>query len=232
LRYFAEGCLIIGVFGYFFYRAIWAIFFLSPLMIFYIKNKKKTLCRNRKSKLAVQFKDTLNSVNGSIQAGYSLENAFCEAYRDMSEYHGMESVIAKELLAIKKGLHNNQILEDLLDDLAQRSGSSDISDFAAVLRVGKSSGGYINTIFENTISVIEEKIVVQQEIQTLISAKRMETGIMCIIPFFIIFYVDITSKGYFDVMYTTMAGRVIMTICLGVYLIAYYLAQKIMQIEV
>lgn len=232
LRYFTEGFVVIGIFGYFFYRSVWAVILLSPGIFLYIKNKKKSLCRNRKNELFFQFKDALNSVNASLQAGYSLENAFCEAYREMSEYHGSESVIAKELHGIKKGIQNNLTVEDLLDELAERSGLSDISDFAGVLRVGKISGGTINTIFENSITVIEEKITVQQEILTLISAKRLETLIMCIIPFFIIFYVDITSKGYFEVMYTSAAGRIIMSICMGVYIAAYLLAQKIMEIEV
>lgn len=232
LRYLAEGCLVVAVFAYFFYRSIWAVCLLIPGVVLYMKKKKADLCKNRKDQLALQFKDALHSVNGSLQAGYSLENAFCEAYRDMTEYHGAESVIAKELLGIKTGLRNNQILEDMIEDLAERSGIEDIYDFAGVLRIGKSSGGNLNTVFENSIVVIEEKITVKQEILTLISSKRLEAGIMCIIPFFIIFYVDITSKGYFEVMYTTAGGRVIMTICLFVYLAAYYLSQKIMEIEV
>lgn len=232
LRYFGEGCLIAGMFSYFFYRNIIMFFCLSPVVFFYIKNKKESLCKRRKNELSIQFKDMLHSVNGSLQAGYSLENAFCEAYRDMTEYHGLESIIAKELYVIRSGIKNNQILEELIDDMAERSGIEDIYDFAGVLRIGKSSGGNLNAVFENSIAVIEEKISVKQEIITLISAKKLEASIMCIIPFFIIFYVDITSKGYFDAMYNSMAGRIIMTICLVVYLTAYRMSQKITEIEV
>lgn len=232
IRYFSEGCLVIGILGYFFYRNIFAVCLLSPGVILYMRNKKEELCRKRKSQLAVQFKDALHSVNGSLQAGYSLENAFCEACKDMTEYHGADSVIARELSGIKTGIRNNQVLENLIEDLAERSGMEDIHDFAGVLRIGKSSGGNLNAVFENSIAVIEEKLTVKQEIATLISSKKLESLIMCIIPFFIIFYVDITSKGYFDVMYTSAAGRVIMTICLVVYLTAYRLSQKIMEIEV
>lgn len=231
-RYFAEGCLVIGLLGYFFYRNILAVCLLSPGVFLYIKKKKEDLCRKQKSQLSIQFKDALHSVNGSLQAGYSLENAFCEAYRDMVEYHGGNSVIAKELSGIRAGIRNNQLIEDLLEDLAERSGIEDIYDFAGVLRIGKRSGGNLNTVFENSITVIEEKLLVKQEILTLISSKRLESSIMCIIPFFIIFYVDITSKGYFDMMYGSIAGRIIMTICLVVYLTAYRLSQKIMEIEV
>ena len=232
LRYLAEGCLVIGILAYFFYRHIFAVCVMSPGIVFYMRNKKEELCRKRKSELAIQFKDALHSVNGSLQAGYSLENAFSEAYKDMAEYHGAESLIAKELFLIKTGIRNNQVLEDLVEDLAGRSGNEDIYDFAGVLRIGKSSGGNLNELFENSIAVIEEKVTVKQEIATLISSKRLESMIMCIIPFFIIFYVDITSKGYFDAMYNSLAGRIIMTICLFVYLAAYRMSQKIMEIGV
>ena len=232
LRYVSEAVLVIGVFAYFFYRNLVAVCFLSPGVVLYMRAKKESLSKKRKEQLAIQFKDALHSVNGSLQAGYSLENAFCEAYTDMVEYHGGSSVIAKELAIIRTGIRNNRLLEDLLEDLAQRSGIEDIHDFAGILRIGKRSGGNLNTVFENSISVIEEKLTVKQEIITLISSKRLEAGIMCIIPFFIIFYVDITSKGYFDVMYSSAAGRVIMTICFIVYLLAYHMSQKIMEIEV
>ena len=232
LRYFGEGCLIAGMFSYFFYRSIIMFFLLSPVVVFYIKNKKESLCRKRKTRLSMQFKDMLHSVSGSLQAGYSLENAFFEAYKDMTEYHGFESIIAKELYVIRSGIRNNQVLEELIEDLAERSGIEDIYDFAGVLRIGKSSGGNLNAVIENSIAVIEEKISVKQEIVTLISAKKLESSIMCIIPFFIIFYVDITSRGYFDAMYHSMAGRIIMTICLVVYLAAYRMSQKITEIEV
>ena len=232
LRYFAEGCFVVGGLAYFFYRNIFAALLLSPGIFLYMRNKKENLCKRRKSQLSIQFKDVLHSVNSSIQAGYSLENAFSEAYKDMTEYHGTDSMIARELSTIKTGIRNNQLLEDLIEDLAQRSGIEDIYDFAGVLRIGKSSGGNLNTVFENSIAVIEEKVTVKQEITTLISAKRLESLIMCIIPFFIIFYVDITSKGYFDAMYSGVAGRIIMTICLAVYLAAYRMSQKIMEIEV
>lgn len=232
LRYSLEGALVVAVISYFFYRSFLSAVLLSPVMILYIKEKRKSLCRRRKMELSIQFKDALQSIDGSFQAGYSIENAFSEAYRDMVEYHGAESVIAKELFAIKAGIRNNRSVEELVEDLGDRSGVEDICDFAGILRIGKQSGGNLHTLFENSITVIEEKLTVRQEIQTIISSKRLEANIMCIIPFFIILYVDITSKGYFDALYTTTAGKILMSLCLVVYLFAFRLSRKIMEIEV
>ena len=108
----------------------------------------------------------------------------------------------------------------------------DIQDFAGVLRVGKQTGGNLPVLFENSMLVIEEKISVKQEILTLISAKRLESRIMSVIPFVIIFYVDTTSKGYFDVLYTGVAGKILMTACLGVYIFAVWMSGRIMDIEI
>lgn len=231
-RYTLEGILLVGVISYFFYRSVWAVCVLSPFIAFYLLEKKKALCKKRKQDLNMQFKDVLKSINGSLQAGYSMENAFAEAYRDMAEYHGPESIIARELLGIKAGIRNNQPIENLVEDMGSRSGIEDIQDFAAILRVGKQTGGNIHTLFENSMMVIEEKISVKQEIQTLISAKKLESRIMSVIPFAIILYIDLTSKGYFDALYTSVAGRILMTICLGVYGAAVWLSQRIMEIEV
>lgn len=232
VRYVLEGFLLVAVFSYFFYRSIIIAFLLSPLILFYLKKKKKELCKRRKQDLNIQFKDALKSINGSLQAGYSIENAFLEAYRDMVEYHGSESIIAKELMGIKAGIRNNIAVEELVEDMGSRSGVEDIQDFAGILRVGKQTGGNLHAVFENSMLVIEEKITVRQEIQTLISAKRLESRIMCVIPFCIIFYIDMTSKGYFDALYADVAGRIIMTICLIIYIFAVRMMGKIMNIEV
>ena len=232
VRYVLEGIGLVGLIAYFFYRSILAFLFLSPLIFLYVREKRILLNKKRKEDLNVQFKDALKSISGSLQAGYSMENAFLEAYRDMTEYHGPDSVIAKELFGIKVGIRNNQAIEDLVEDMGNRSGLEDILDFAGILRVGKQTGGNINVLFENCMMVIEEKINVKQEILTLISAKRLESRIMSIIPFFIILYVDMTSEGYFNALYAGIAGRILMTICLMVYLVAIRLSQRIMEIKV
>lgn len=232
IRYIGEGCVIVGLIGYFFYRSVKAAVLFSPMILLYVKKKKKDLCRKRRQDLGVQFKDALKSVTGSLQAGYSIENAFAEAYQDMVEYHGKESIIAKELSLIRMGIRNNVPVEDLVEDMGNRSGVEDIQNFAGILRVGKQSGGNLHTLFENTMMVIEEKISLKQEIQTLISAKKLEARIMSVIPFGIILYVDLTSKGYFDALYADIAGRMLMSVCLAVYIAAIGMMEKIMNIEV
>lgn len=232
ILYGTESVLLVVLFGYFFYRSIFIILLSMPLVIILLSFKKRELASKRRMSLQMQFKDVLVSVNSSIKAGYSLENAFCESYKDIVMFYGESSPISKEIKNISNGLSNGQNLTSLLYDLGKRSKVSDIRDFAEVLSIGKQTGGNIGEILDSYIRVAEEKTSVLEEIETIISAKKYEQKIMNGIPFFIIFYIELTSKGFFNCLYENIAGRIIMTICLGVYLLSIYLSSKITRIDI
>ena len=146
--------------------------------------------------------------------------------------YGKESHICKELNYIAKGLDNNIVLEKLLYDFAMRSHIQDIIQFADVFMIAKRSGGNMTEILSETADTIEQKISVDKEIQVLVSSKKMEQKIMNVIPFIIIFYIELTSKGFFNSLYHNLIGVVVMTVCLAVYLAAIMISGKLVEIEV
>ncbi len=232
LLYLLEGSLFVAMIGYFFYQSWIACACLSPVLLFFFREKKKELAGKRRQELSVQFKDLILSLSANQRAGYSIENAFREAYRDMEMLYGLKSPICQEVRHIILGLENNVVLEKLLYSLGVRSSQQDIMQFADVFLIAKRSGGNMTDILEKTAAVIEQKIETDKEIQLMISAKKMEQKIMNMVPFLIIFYIGTTSKGFFDVLYHNLIGIVIMTICLGFYGAAYLLSKRIVEIEV
>ena len=131
---------------------------------------------------------------------------------------------------IKKGLSNGDTLEHLLTDLGSRCPESALEDFADIYSIACKSGGGWTEVIVKIVSGINQRMEVKQEIETLIHGKKMESKIMCIIPFFILFYMNITSRGYFDVLYHNLAGIIIMTICLGIYIFAFFMSEKITEL--
>lgn len=232
LLYSAEAIMIVAVIGYFFYRSVLACMLLSPISVIFLKEKKKELAKTRRQELNVQFKDAVLSVSANQKAGYSVENAFREAYREMVMLHGSESCICREISHIAKGLDNNITLEKLLYDFGVRSHVPDIMQFADVFMIAKRSGGNMTEILSETADTIEQKIAVDKEIQVLVSAKKMEQKIMNMVPFLIIIYIGMTSKGFFDVLYHNLTGILIMTVCLIVYLTAFMISKRLVEIEV
>ena len=232
LLYISEGMLLIAIVGYFFYRSWIACLCLAPMLFIFLKEKKKDLAGKRRQELGIEFKDMILAVSANQKAGYSIENAFRESYRDMEMLYGAEAVICLEMRYIIAGLDNNVVLEKLIYNLGQRSNLPDIIQFADVFYIAKRSGGNMTDILAKTAAVIEQKTETDKEIQVMISARKMEQKIMNMVPFLIIFYVSSTSRGFFDVLYHNVIGITIMTVCLGFYMAAYLLSRRFVEIEV
>lgn len=223
-------CIIV-VLAYLFYKNYFAILFLSPISIIIWKYEKSKKLEFKKRELALQFKDCIQSVNTNLRAGYSIENAFLESIKDVCLLHGEESDMAKELLRMQQALKNRISLETILLSLGKRSGIPDIIQFSEVFSIAKRSGGNIADIFSSTIKVMNEKMETDREIQVILSAKKMEQKVMNMIPFMIIIYISLTSPGFFNAMYHNTMGVIVMTICLGVYFLAFYLSSRIVNIS-
>ncbi|MCH4192520.1 MAG: hypothetical protein LKF52_09445 [Butyrivibrio sp.] len=223
---------MIILFGQFFYRSWIATAILTPLFFpFYLSFKKKKEKRNC-HELGNQFRDAILSVSASQKAGYSIENAFIAARKDMIQLHGKNSVIDRELLKITKGLANNIVLEKMLYELGERSRNADIREFAQVFAVAKRSGGNMTETMAGTIELIGKRMEVENEIEVLISARRMEARIMEAVPFGIVFYIELTNRGFFAPLYHNPAGIFLMTVCMTAYIAAYLMTERIIEIEV
>ena len=77
-----------------------------------------------------------------------------------------------------------------------------------------------------------QKAEVMQEIEVLMSAKRMEMNIMNLVPFGILAYVGFTSPEFLKPLYGNLLGAGIMTSCLAGYVCACRIAKKIVDIQV
>ena len=86
-------------------------------------------------------------------------------------------------------------------------------------------------ILEKTADQIRDRIDIENEIRILLGSRRMEQRIMDAVPFLIIAYIGTVSRGFFDVLYHNAAGILFMTVCLAVYLAAFLLSEKILQIR-
>lgn len=221
------GCVLL--LSCYFYRSIWAVLPMCILGALCWKSDERQKIQKRKQELLLQFCDMIRSVEASMKAGYSVENAFLESYGDMRMMHGRESMICRELLLIRRGLEMNQTLEMLLEDLGKRSGLELIREFAVILTIAKRNGGNIAQVTAATARQIQQQTEVREEILIQTAERRMERNIMSMMPFAILTYIGISNRGYFDVLYHNLQGVLIMSGCLALYLIAVFLSERILE---
>ncbi|PPK75511.1 tight adherence protein B [Lacrimispora xylanisolvens] len=232
LFYSGQGILIAALFSYIFYRSLVVFLIFIPFGIIVPLTKRKELKNRQLQQLNLEFKEGILLLSSFLSAGYSVENSVISASVELSVLYGKEGLITKEFRFIERQIHMNRSVEQAFLEFALRSGLDDVKNFAEVFSTAKRSGGELVSIISHTADVIRDKVQVRQEILTMTASKQFELKIMNLIPFFIVIYIDFTSPGFFQIMYTTGAGRILMTICMILYMIAYQTAKRIMEIEI
>ncbi len=231
-KYVVCGVVVVMATAYIFYDNIWLSVLMSPYVYFYVKERKKEVKQEEKRRLTVQFKDAMQSVSFALNVGYSIENAFREAVKELTPLYGEGSRIVIEFKSMIRRVEHNSNIEDVLMEFAENSSVDDIIYFAEVFQYAKRSGGDLIQIIKNTASAISDKIEVESEIQTVISGKKLEQRVMCVMPYGIILYLRLASPQFIVPLYGSPVGIIVMTVCLIIYLGANYMAKKIVNISV
>ena len=229
------GCMGISacaVVAYTFYRSFMAFLIMMPAGLLFPLYKKRDLKQERTRQLGLQFKEGILVLASYLGAGYSLENGLAMCTGELEGISGKQGMITEEFAILASGVRMNRPVELLLMELGARSGLEDVEHFAQVFAAARRSGGELVGIINYTAGIIRDKVQVQEEIHTMTASREFEQKIMNGIPFLIVLYIDLTSPGFFRVMYETMMGRAVMTICLAVYLGAWLLSKRILEIEV
>lgn len=225
-------CMLIMTAAYVFYDSVWAFAALLPAVFVFFRFVKRDLIVKRKDMLKIQFRDMIDSVASALRAGYSVENAFYESRKDMMRLHGRDSYIVRELDQFFSKLDNGVPLENILNDFAGRTQIEDISDFSEIFVLAKRNGGDFNGIIGKTVKIMKEKDETEKEISVILSGRRYEQRVMCIIPIGIIIYLRITSREFLSVLYHNVPGMIVMTACLAIYAASYLISRKLIDIRV
>ena len=220
---------IVSLVSYLFYHSLLAMVLVIPFYPVFLRMKAQVLLQKQKSMLQEQFKEAICALATALGAGYSIENAWKEARKEVEKLFGEHALIVQELNHMLAHLEMNVSLEELLSDFALRSGLEDVGSFCQVFLFAKRSGGDFIGIIRATADRIGKKIEQQRQLAADLAARQLESRIMNVVPLVILLYLNLTSPGYFDVLYGNLSGICIMSVCLLIYLIAYALSERMMQ---
>ena len=130
---------------------------------------------------------------------------------------------------MERKLSLDYTVEALWEDFAIRSNVKEIQSFARIIEIVKRTGGQLHKVMETSANQIRDNIQVENEIAVMLQGKKMEHIVMTIMPLVILIHVDISASEMIASLYTTILGRIVMTICLIVYLFSYWLGQYFVQ---
>ncbi|MGN0480838.1 MAG: type II secretion system F family protein [Lachnospiraceae bacterium] len=197
----------------------------------YLPMKNKSLLKKRNMELSRQFKDMLDGLTASLNAGNNVNDAFVAAYYDLKVQYDEGAYILKELEVLIAGINNNVAIEDVLADFGERSNNDDIRSFANVFRISYRKGGNIKDIIRNTQNILSDKMNIHEDIETIAASNNMEQYIMIVMPILIVGMIKLSSPD-FAANFATSTGIVSTTIGVIIYVIAYKIGKSILEIKI
>lgn len=180
--------------------------------------------------LLLQFKDLLESLAASYSAGQNTMGAFREAKGDMVSVYGEDADIAAEVELILEGMNNNLQVEELLFNFAARSGLSDVESFANVFEVANRQGSNLKQIIADSREIINDKIEIEMEIETMLQANKNELNVMILMPLVIVPMLG--GLGASTIAANTPVNVGIKLVCIAIFAGAYLAGRKLTDITI
>ena len=225
---FAAGFLILFVFYGFVIISIAGGLILGSVNIFVSMHNS---IKKRTVRLRLQFFDMLEAMSVAMKAGNPMLISLQSAREDLTLIYPENSDIITELDIIIGKFNNAVPLSESFSDLAERSGLEDIAGFASIYATIEGKSSRADEIVRETQQIIADKMEIEMEIDTLMTAAKSEVNIMLMMPLVILGVIGYAGAGFMDAIYTTAAGRIVSTIGLIVFIISYIMAKKFSRIS-
>lgn len=186
----------------------------------------------RLRKLRTQFFDLLEAMSVAMRAGNPVLKALESARDNLVLIHSENSDIVTELDILVSRFHNAVPLSQGFSDFAERSGLEDVASFASIYATIEGKSSRADEIVRETQQIIADKMEIEMEIDTLMTAAKSEVNIMLFMPLVILLVIGYAGAGFMDAIYTEPLGRVVATGGLIVFLISFIMARKFSSVEI
>lgn len=223
--------LLILVFLFYHSAAAYLILFI-PGNLLYLRQWQSSMFRQKEQAFQIQFRDAMQALADALKVGYAVENAVQEAWKSLGMLYSKDCRICREFRHMVNELQMNRPVEQVLEEMADRTEQEDVAALTTVLVTAKKNGGDLVQILRQTIRQLCDKVEVRREIEVLCASRRLEFRVMCCIPAGMIAYMKLSFPEFMSVLYGNAFGVIFMSACLGVYAVAYVLGEKLTEIRV
>lgn len=197
--------------------SMWVFFDFSPASLgvlcfvpFELWRAKKERKQERIWKLNLAFKDALLYLKNAIAAGYSPEGGMAETVKGLEQLYHQDHRICREFRQMLAELSVGSTIEEVWFRFGERSKSEDIRGFAEIFSVVKRTGGDLGRVLKQSGDIIQGKLELQRELQTMIAAKKTEFYLMYVLLYAVLIYLKVFAPAMSEALYQTAFGTGVM----------------------
>lgn len=227
-----QGAFFVLICAWLFYDSLYAVLPLSPLLWLWHRERTAIRAQKEEENFKKMFREWILLLSSSLSVGYSVENAIGQSYRELCLMFPGGGTMLEELKSMLAEAENNQSPEVLLEAFARRHPIEEVQSFVEVFCTARVSGGSLNGIIRNTAAQMAEIMDTRREIATLLASKVYEQRIMTVMPIAVLLYLRLGSREFLEGLYHNVAGILVATVCLIVYLSAYLIGKRMVQFEI
>jgi tight adherence protein B len=210
------GFLVFGVLG--FLIGLIAPALLTPLVLSAMRDR-------RQAKFGDQLGDTLVLLSSSLRAGYGLLQAIDAVARES------DAPMSTEFGRVVTETRLGRDLNDALNDVAQRMGSSDFEWVVEAMQIHRDVGGDLTEVLDHVGETIRARIRIHRQVSALSAEGKISAIVLLILPFGVGLFVAISSPDYISALFDTTAGNNMLLVSLALLVVGGLWLRKIVRPE-
>jgi tight adherence protein B len=179
----------------------------------------------RISRFERQFVESLGIAARALRAGHPLVGAFQSIATEIPEPVG--AIFAEICQGQALGLQ----LRDSLRQVADKTGNPDLKLFATAVSIQMTTGGNLADVMDGLASVVRTRTRLNRRIRVLTASTRMNRNTLLAVPVFLFVFMNVTSPDYIEVMYTSVAGRIMLATAITGMLLGAWIMGRISRLK-
>lgn len=223
ISFYGLGFAMLVLLTWLFYANIWPGLIFSPILFFLENIVAEEVDQRKKQRWEEAFSKYLEELDSHIRLGHSLELGTKQAIKD-------NDLLKTETWMVDQ-LEMNVYIADIFQSLAEKKQVESLTHFAGVLGSALKSGSNLHDLMQNSMVQIQKRIKTEEEIQSILTKVKYESRILIFLVPLLLVYLKSLSPNFTKVMYHSIQGRLVMTVCLGIYILATYLCHSMTQVD-
>lgn len=179
----------------------------------------------RMKKFQKQLSSSIEVMIRSLGAGHPLPSAINLVANEMPDPIGSEFGILSDELTY--GIE----LDDALLNLVQRVGLDETKLLAVSISVQRGTGGNLIEILQNLATMVRERIMMKAKIKAISAEGRITAVIMAMFPFFLFFMIRAMVPTYFDPLWNSGYGGIVVTVCGGFMVFGIFILYRLVRFD-
>ena len=206
MAFFVLGFVIASMFisPNFYVRLAFAVLF-APLFAFIVIYQIRA---RRIKRFTQQLAPAIDIIVRSLNAGHPLTAAIKLVAREMPDPVGSEFGVLSDQMTF--GAELEQAMLNMID----RVGAPELALLAVTVSVQRGTGGNLSEILENLAQMIRDRLMIKAKIRAISAEGRATAWIMLVFPFLLFFMIRFLVPTYFDLVWESGYGTIIVSICL------------------